>query len=73
MHPAEHDYPDAARSLLEELEECFTINHPDVPRLPHRCLAASNLAGALMLAVYPPEFRGTLIAAARRMVLKQKC
>ena len=39
----EHDYPDAARSLLEGLEECFTINRLDVPRSLHRCLATSNL------------------------------
>jgi transposase-like protein len=39
----EHDYPDAARSLLEGLQECFTINRPDVPRSPHRCLATSNI------------------------------
>jgi hypothetical protein len=39
----EHDYPDAARSLLEGLEECFTINRLDVPRSLHRCLATSNI------------------------------
>ena len=39
----EHDYPDAARSLLEGLEECFTINRLDVPRSLHRCLATSNV------------------------------
>ena len=38
-----HDYPDAARSLLEGLEECFTINRLDVPRSLHRCLATSNV------------------------------
>lgn len=32
----EHDYPDAARSLLEGLEECFTINRLDV-RYHHAC------------------------------------
>jgi putative transposase len=39
----EHDYPDAAASLLEGLEECFTINRLDIPRSLHRCLATSNL------------------------------
>jgi transposase-like protein len=39
----EHDHPDAARSLLEGLEECFTINRLDVPRSLHRCLATSNV------------------------------
>ena len=39
----EHDYPDTARSLLEGLEECFTINRLDVPRSLHRCLATSNV------------------------------
>ena len=39
----EHDYPDAARALLEGLEECFTINRLDIPRSLHRCLATSNI------------------------------
>jgi transposase-like protein len=39
----EHDYPDAARSLLEGLEDCFTINRLDIPRSLHRCLATSNV------------------------------
>ena len=39
----EQDYPDAARSLLEGLEECFTINRLDLPRSLHRCLATSNV------------------------------
>jgi putative transposase len=39
----EHDYPDAAASLLEGLEECFTLNRLDIPRSLHRCLATSNL------------------------------
>jgi putative transposase len=39
----ERDYPDAARSLLEGLEECFTVNRLDVPRSLHRCLATSNV------------------------------
>jgi len=38
-----NDYPDAAQSLLEGLEECFTINRLDVPRSLHRCLATSNV------------------------------
>jgi transposase-like protein len=38
-----NDYPDAAGSLLEGLEECFTINRLDVPRSLHRCLATSNV------------------------------
>jgi transposase-like protein len=38
-----NDHPDAARSLLEGLEECFTINRLDVPRSLHRCLATSNV------------------------------
>jgi transposase-like protein len=38
-----HDYPDAVRSLLEGLEECFTINRLDVPRSLHRCLATRNI------------------------------
>ena len=39
----EHDYPDAAASLWEGMEECFTLNRLDVPRSPHRCLATSNI------------------------------
>jgi putative transposase len=39
----EHDYPDAAVSLLEGLEECFTLNRLDIPRSLHRCLATSNI------------------------------
>jgi putative transposase len=39
----EQSYPDAARWLLEGLEECFTINRLDVPRSLHRCLATSNV------------------------------
>jgi len=38
-----HDYPEAAAALLEELEECFTINKLDIPRSLHRCLATSNI------------------------------
>ncbi len=39
----EHDYPDAAQSLLEGLEECFTLNPLDVPGSLHRYLATSNV------------------------------
>jgi putative transposase len=37
------DYPDAAASLLEGMEECFTINRMKVPPSLHRCLATTNL------------------------------
>jgi putative transposase len=37
------DYPDAAGSLLEGMEECFTINRLNVPYSLHRCLATTNL------------------------------
>ncbi|MFP5232361.1 MAG: hypothetical protein ACLGQX_06975 [Acidobacteriota bacterium] len=36
-------YPQAAASLLEGLEECFTINRLDAPPALHRCLATSNI------------------------------
>jgi putative transposase len=39
--PREH--PDAADSLREGMEECFTINRLDVPPSLHRCLASTNL------------------------------
>jgi transposase-like protein len=39
----ERDYPSAAASLLEGLEECFTINRLDIPPSLHRCLATTNL------------------------------
>ena len=39
----ERDYPSAAASLREGLEECFTINRLDVPPSLHRCLATTNL------------------------------
>jgi transposase-like protein len=39
----ERDYPDAAASLLEGLEECFTINRLEIPVSLHRCLATTNL------------------------------
>lgn len=37
------DYPDAAGSLLEGMEECFTINRLNIPFSLHRCLATTNL------------------------------
>jgi len=39
----ERDYPAAASSLREGLEECFTINRLDVPASLHRCLASTNI------------------------------
>jgi putative transposase len=39
----QRDYPDAAVSLLEGLEECFTINRLDLPPTLHRCLATTNV------------------------------
>lgn len=39
----ERNYPDAAASLLEGLEECFTLNRLEVPVSLHRCLATTNL------------------------------
>jgi transposase-like protein len=39
----EREYPSAAASLLEGLEECFTINRLDVPPSLHRCLATTNI------------------------------
>jgi putative transposase len=39
----EREYPSAATSLLEGLEECFTINRLDIPPSLHRCLATTNL------------------------------
>lgn len=39
----ERDYPAAAASLREGLEECFTINRLDVPPSLHRCLASTNI------------------------------
>ena len=39
----ERDYPAAAASLREGLEECFTINRLDVPSSLHRCLASTNV------------------------------
>jgi putative transposase len=37
------EYPDAAASLLEGMEECFTINRLRIPPSLHRCLATTNL------------------------------
>ena len=39
----EREHPDAADSLREGMEECFTINRLDVPPTLHRCLASTNL------------------------------
>src|SRR6516165_9656975 len=39
----EREYPSAAASLMEGLEECFTINRLDVPPSLHRCLATTNV------------------------------
>jgi transposase-like protein len=39
----ERDYPAAAASLREGLEECFTINRLDVPASLHRCLSSTNI------------------------------
>ena len=36
-------YPQAAASLLEGLEECFTTNRLDIPPALHRCLATTNI------------------------------
>lgn len=39
----ERDYPAAAASLREGLEECFTLNRLDLPPSLHRCLASTNV------------------------------
>ena len=39
----EREYPEAARSLREGLEETFTINRLDLPSSLHRCLGTTNL------------------------------
>ena len=39
----EREYPSAAASLLEGLDECFTINRLDIPPSLHRCLATTNV------------------------------
>lgn len=40
-------YPQAAASLLEGLEECFTINRLDIPPTLWRCLATTNIIESL--------------------------
>src|SRR5690242_637723 len=39
----EREHPDAADSLREGMDECFTINRMDIPPSLHRCLARSYL------------------------------
>jgi transposase-like protein len=39
----EREYPSAAASLCEGLEECFTINRLGVPPTLQRCLATTNI------------------------------
>ena len=39
----EGDWPGAAASLREGLEECFTINRLGLPPSLHRCLATTNI------------------------------
>lgn len=39
----EREYPEAARSLREGLEETFTINRLGLPPSLHRCLATTNI------------------------------
>jgi len=39
----DQQYPSAAVSLMEGLEECFTINRLDLPPSLHRCLATTNI------------------------------
>ena len=39
----EREYPTAAASLLEGLEECFTINRLGLPPSLQRCLATTNI------------------------------
>lgn len=39
----EREYPAAAASLVEGLEECFTINRLGLPASLHRCLATTNI------------------------------
>lgn len=39
----EREFPSAAGSLLEGLDECFTINRLGVPPSLHRCLATTNI------------------------------
>jgi putative transposase len=42
----EREYPSAASSLMEGMEECFTINRLDVPPSLHRCLATTKSSRA---------------------------
>jgi putative transposase len=39
----EREYPGAAASLREGLEECFTVNRLEVPASLHRCLTTTNI------------------------------
>jgi len=39
----EKEWPSAASSLREGLEEVFTVNHLSLPRALHRCLVTTNL------------------------------
>ena len=39
----EGDWPEAAASLREGMEECFTINRLGLPPSLHRCLATTNI------------------------------
>ena len=39
----DNSYQPVASSLLEGLEECFTINRLDIPLALHRCLATTNI------------------------------
>lgn len=39
----EREYPSAAASLREGLEEMFTMNHLGLPPSLHRCLGTTNL------------------------------
>ena len=39
----DNSYPSAAASLVEGLEECFTINRLDLPPTLWRCLATTNI------------------------------
>lgn len=39
----DQQHPSAAASLVEGLEECFTINRLDLPPSLHRCLATTNI------------------------------
>jgi len=39
----DRQYPSAAASLMEGLEECFTMNRLGLPPSLHRCMATTNL------------------------------